>query len=282
MANQVREIPHNQQAGDTIHVPQPNRSSATSKSANSQVTVQADSNSDKTVNIDQHWHYAKLIEDMHAVQADYDLMSIYTEDAGYALAKQVDTHLHQSAQGWTAAGSTNNDADFTGTNALTGDGNTWDDTANTSTGNGAAITDAGLRFAIRQLDENDVPMDNRVLVIPPVEKENMLGISRFTEQAFTGEQAANNSIRKGMFGQVYGVDVFVSNNVQTVTAADTSTEYFAALLFHRDASVHVPQQEVRVQSEYQLDYLGNLLVADTIYGYDDYRPNNGVPVIVSK
>jgi hypothetical protein len=83
-----------------------------------------------------------------------------------------------------------------------------------------------------------------------------------------------------MFGQLYGVDVFVSNNVQTATAADTSTDYYVSLLFQKEASVHVEQQSIRVQSEYDLEYLANLLVADTIYGYSAYRTNAGVPIIV--
>jgi len=280
MSELVKRMSHNKKPGDTFHIPKPVRGTVEQKTANTAVSPQGNTHNELTVNIDEHWDYAENIEDIAAMQSQYDIMSIITEDAGYQLAKKVDELIQQTARNWEATGTSNNDADFTGTNAITGDGSTWDDTANTNTGNGVALTDAGIRKAIRLLDEQDVPMDSRSMVIPPVEKENLLGLARFTEQAFTGEAGTSNAIRKGLFGELYGVDIYVTNGVQEVTANDDTTKYYAALLFNKEASVHVEQQSIRVQSDYQLDYLSNLLVADTIFGVSEYRDNAGVPIIV--
>jgi hypothetical protein len=162
-----------------------------------------------------------------------------------------------------------------------GDGTTtWDPS---SSGNGTALTDAGIRKVIQTLDDQNIPQSERYLVIPPVEKKNLLGLSRFTEQAFVGEVGAANSIRNGKIGDVYGIGVYVSTNciggAGQLEAAD-STAYRACLLFHRSALGLVMQQNVRVQFQEKLEWLGTLMVADVLYGVGELRNDAGVAIIV--
>jgi hypothetical protein len=124
-----------------------------------------------------------------------------------------------------------------------------------------------------------VPDRQRCLVIPPIEKRKLLGISRFTEQAFTGEQAGSNSIRNGLIGDVYGIPVYVSTNCATVEAND-STQYRACLLFQKDAIVIAEQMGPRTQTQKKLEFLADLFVADVLYGAGTPRPENGVALIV--
>jgi hypothetical protein len=70
-------------------------------------------------------------------------------------------------------------------------------TRRTGSSNAAAIADAGIRKAIQILDDNDVPMEGRSLVVPPVARNSMLGIARFTEQAFKGN---GTTLINGEFG----------------------------------------------------------------------------------
>src|SRR5690606_15742826 len=88
---------------------------------------------------------------------------------------------------------------------------TWDPTANGNAGNQTDLTDAGIRRAIQRLDDGDVPGRNRSIILPPVAKRKLMGVSRFTEQAFTGEQGSGNTIRNGLVGDLYGCDVYVSS-----------------------------------------------------------------------
>jgi hypothetical protein len=220
-----------------------------------------------SVTIDQHWEYSRLIEDMAEFQGLPTLRRFYMDDAGYALADRIDTDLHNLAASWGGAtgyeGSGNQGAVIgsDGTTAYSADG----------TGNGAAISDAGLRRVIQTLDDNDTPMRFRYLVVPPVEKRKLLGETRFTEQAFVGEQGQSNSIRNGLVGDLYGVEVYMSSNCATDTATDGSTAYRAALLFQREAVVLAEQVMPRIQTQYKLEALGTLLVADTIYGRSTIR-----------
>jgi hypothetical protein len=113
---------------------------------------------------------------------------------------------------------------------------------------------------IQRLDDNDVPMDERFIVLPPSSKNSMLGIARFTEQAFRGDGEA---LKTGMFGSVYGLDAFVTTNCDTASGSNAAR---VALIGHPDAWVMVEQQGIRVQTEYELIELSTIMVADTIYG----------------
>jgi N4-gp56 family major capsid protein len=260
--------------GDVVHIPKPTRGAASSKSAETQVTLIAATETETTITINQHWHYARLIEDIVAKQALDSLRRFYTDDAGYALAKKVDSYIHALAASFRTGSS------YAGA-YIGSDGTTaWDGTANANAGNAAALTDEGIRRTIQRLDDADVSGSNRVWVIPPVEKRKLLGISRFTEQAFTGETGSGNSIRNGLVGNLYGTPVYVSSNTATVADAGTATDQYAVLYFHKDAVVFVEQLAPRMQSQYKLEYLGDLMVADTIFGGAVVRPEAGQVLVV--
>jgi hypothetical protein len=277
---------HNRKKGDTVHVPNPVRGSASQKSSESSVTLIAAQEQKKVYTIDQHWEYSRLIEDVVDIQADDSLRRFYTDDAGYALAVRVDIELHNEGQFLNAAGiGTTTDptapANAALDGAVIGTGVTqWDPSANTNTGNGAALTDAGIRAFIRELDDNDAPVANRYMVIPPVEKENLTGIQRFTEQAFTGEVGDGNTIRNGRIGNLYGVESFVSTNCRTVVADDTSTSYRVGLMFQEESMLMIEQLRPRVQSQYKQEFLSDLMTADTLFGTGLLRPESGLAFVV--
>lgn len=263
MAQLVSLIPHIGKKGDTIHIPAPTRAAATAKSANTVVNLltYADT-TEKSVTIDQHFHYARLLEDRAEIQGLPSIRRFFTDDAGYALAKQTDTSLLQLAATW-GGGTAYSDA-------VIGDGTTaW---VQTGSGNGSAISDAGVREIVQDFDDEDVPSRDRFLVIPPVEKKRMLGNTRYTEQAFVGEVGMNNSIRNGLVGDLYGFEIYVSSNVETVDSSDC-TSYRPALFFQRDSLVLAEQLTPRVQEQYKLEALGDLIVADALYGVSTIRGN---------
>jgi hypothetical protein len=107
LANLVTKMSHKGKKGDSIHIPKPARGSASVKAASSQVTLIADTATAVDISINKHYEYSKLIEDIAEVQALASMRKFYTDDAGYALAKQVDTSLFgvaQTLQGGTATG----------------------------------------------------------------------------------------------------------------------------------------------------------------------------------
>ena len=256
VANLVTKLSHKGKKGDTIYIPVPARGSASAKAANTQVTLSAATNTKVTVSIDKHYEYSKLIEDIAEVQALASMRKFYTDDAGYALAKQVDTDLFALTEGFQG-GTVGGAAAASFEKAVIGSNGSTEYTGNSS--NAADITDAGIRRMLLTLDDADVPMDNRVMVVPPICANDMLGINRFTEQQFIG---SGDAIRTGKIGQIYGVDVYISSNCPS--AAGNSGADRVGTLMHKDALVLAEQVGVRSQTQYKQEYLGDLFTSDTI------------------
>jgi len=270
LGNIVTRINHNGKKGDTIHIPAPVRGSANVKAANTQVTLQGDTHNTVNLSIAKHYEYSVVIEDITEVQALSSLRRFYTDDAGYALATQVDTDLFaltEALQGGTAGGT---GAALYEKAVIGGDGTTLF-TGDSS--NDSDITDAGIRAMILKLDNADVPMDNRALVVPPIAANDMLGINRFTEQQFIGD---GNAIKTGKIGSIYGMDVFVSSNCPSIE----SDAARVGVMMHKDALALVEQMGVRSQTQYKQEYLGDLFTADTLYGVGELRDNAGVAFVV--
>ena len=273
LGNVVTRINHTGKKGDTIHIPTPTRGSANAKAYDTQVVLQGDTHGVTNISIDKHYEYSVVIEDIVEVQGLSSLRRFYTDDAGYALSTQVDTDLFtliEGLQGGTVTGS--------GTSlfekAKIGSDGTTDFVGGTS--NAADITDAGIRKMILLLDNANVPMDNRVMVIPPVAANDLLGINRFTEQQFIGDGSA---IKTGKIGSIYGMDVFVSGNCPSGTTTNSVAVRFGVMM-HKDALALVEQMGVRSQTQYKQEYLGDLFTSDTIYGVGEMRNDAGVAFAV--
>ena len=254
LANLVMKMNFKGKKGDTIHIPAPTRGSASAKAAEAAVTLIAATESEVNVSINKHYEYSRLIEDIVEAQALNSMRQFYTSDAGYALARQVDTDLVQlgrSANGGTA-GSAAYAAAYIG-----GDGTTAYVAASN---NESALTDAAIRRTIQRLDDNDTPMDNRFFLIPPSSRNTLMGLARYTEQAFVG---TGDAIRTGEIGNLYGIPVFTSSNADTTSGSGAAR---VCLMGHKDAMVLVEQVGVRSQVQYKQEYLATLFTSDTLYG----------------
>jgi N4-gp56 family major capsid protein len=273
-ANMFSKMSFKGKKGDTLHIPKPTRGSASAKAASTQVTLIAATETEVQVAIDKHFEYSRLIEDIVETQALASLRKFYTDDAGYALAKQVDTDLIQlgravgSGTAYSTAASTTNA--FIGSNGTT--------VYNSSSSNAAALTDAGIRRSIQRLDDADVPMTDRCMIVPPSTRNVLMGIARFTEQAFVGEQGSANTIRNGMIGDIYGVMSYVSTNADS--GAGSSGADRICLLAHKDAFVLAEQMGVRSQTQYKQEYLGTLFTSDMLYGVAELRDSSAVALAV--
>jgi len=260
-------MPMKGKKGDTMHIPKPTRGSANAKTAADTVTIQQNTNDELIITIDSHFEYSRLIEDITDVQAFDSLRRFYTEDAGYALGLKVDQDLF-------ALGKKLGD----------GDGSSWVHSAayqfNASTGaaeaydaDGAgdvgAFNDNGFRDLIQALDDENVPMDGRCLVIPPSAVNEIRGIDRYNSADFVD----GRSVSTGKIGTLYGIDVYVSTNAPVM-----ETGVKAGLLMHKDAFVLCEQMAVRSQTQYKQEFLATLYTADTLYGLDVYRPESGLVI----
>ncbi len=275
MSPLVKKMSMTGKKGDKIHVPKPIRGSASAKVADTAVTIQATNETELQIEINRHFEYSRFIEDIVEVQALNSLRQFYTEDAGYQLALTVDTDLMNCGTGFgdgtldlaapTGADWANSNSYYF--NAATG----LDLFVAGTTATGDNFTDLGFREAIKILDDANVPMEDRCLIIPPAARKTVMGIERYVSSDFRDDR----TVKSGLIGNVYGVDVYVSSNCPTL-----ETNVRGCMFFHKDAIIHAEQMNVRSQTQYKQEYLSTLYTADTLYGVQVYRPEAGLILAV--
>ena len=231
-ANLVRNLNHVGKKGDTIHIPTPGRNAASAKVKDTAVTLVTDTAVHTDIVINKHFEWSTQIEDIAELQALNSMRRFYTDDAGYALAKNIDAALVTDLDGASA---------LTGGNAVITTVTDWD---------------ASILIALENLNDNDVPLNDRSLIVTPSCMTALMAEERFTEQAFIG---SGNAIKTGKIGMIYGVDVYMSTQVGT-----GNTE--KAFMFQKDALVLATQQSIRTQTQYVQSQLADLFTADTVYG----------------
>ena len=279
MAPLVKKLPMTGKKGDVIHIPKPIRGAASAKVADTAVNIQANVEGELQITVDRHFEYSRFIEDIVEVQALNSLRQFYTEDAGYQLALKVDTDLMNAATGFgngTLDLAAPSGADWVNSNsyyfdAASAGGTPLTAFAASTVAAGDVFTDAGFRQAIQLLDDADVPMDGRCIVVPPVVRNTIMGTERFSSSDFVSGQTVNT----GLIGNLYGVDVYVSSNCPTLEA-----NVRGCILMQKDALVHAEQMSVRSQTQYKQEYLSTLYTADCLYGVQVYRPEAGLVLAV--
>jgi len=207
------------------------------------------------------------------------ILKFYTDDAGYALAKQVDTDLF--ALGKKLGNDNGAGSDYVHSNSFYVDAANGlaayavDTVAATDT-----FTDLAFRMAVKQLDDADTPMDGRFIVVPPSVRQTIMGIDRYTSSDFVDGRGVMN----GQIGSLYGIDVYVSSNCPVIETAGANSasaiDTVGAMIGHKDALVLVEQMGVRSQSQYKQEWLGDLFTADTLYGVQVLRPESALSIAV--
>ena len=276
LANLVNKMTMKGKKGDTLHIPKPTRGVATAKAANTTVTIQADTETEVLVSVDQHFEYSRFIEDIVEVQALASLRRFYTEDAGYALAKKVDDQLFNLGKTFGNGTTTfvhSNSYFIDGTNGLSA-------YAVDTVASADVFTDAGFRALIKLMDDADTPMDGRFFTVPPSLRAAIMGIDRYNSRDFVDGRGVNN----GQIGQLYGIDIYVSSNcpiIETDAENAGGGDVKAAILAHKDTMVLAEQMGVRSQTQYKQEYLSTLYTADTLYGVKTLRPETGFVLAVN-
>lgn len=277
LANLVKKLSMTGKKGDTLHIPKPVRGDAHAKAENTAVTVQNATEGEVQVTIDKHFEYSRLIEDITETQALASLRQFYTGDAGYALAKQVDSDLFALGKGFTGV----NDTTYVGANSYQFNSTTGIEAyAADAVVSGDLFNDNGFRDLIQKMDDADIPMDGRCLVVPPSVRNEIMGIDRYSSSDFVDGRVVNN----GQIGNLYGIDIFVSSNCPIIeTAANNSAggDVKQGMLFHKDTMVLAEQMGVRSQTQYKQDFLATLYTADTLYGTAVLREDAGFNVMVN-
>jgi hypothetical protein len=245
--------------GDVLHIPEMSLISASDKSAGADVSYDATVTTETQLTVNKHKYVAKLFEDLTMIQSEADLVEKYSRMMGEALSRQVDADI------WTELQSLED-------SLLLAD----DDT----------LTAGKFEEALATLGEADIPyMDGEcAMVVNPTLFADILNPSAGIAQYFIRNDAVgegNRGLRSGLVGSLYGIDVYMSNTVDTANEGGAGTNTISGAIFHKSAVAFASQQDVRVQSEYSIDALGTKVVADLLYGVkriDDSDNKKGLKI----
>ena len=234
--------------GDVVHVLSlANLGAADTKAAGSNITYTANTETEKTITINQHKYKAILLEDIVKVQARTDLRDKYTEKMAYSLKLAIDGSIAALHSGLSQ-----------------------------NVSGGAALDDADIIAAHEYLDIADVPRDNRNMVIHSEALADLRAVNKFTTYDNTGQVGVAVDKRKnGLIANVYGADILVSNNVEETAG---TPNLLHNILFHKEAFGLALQQEPKLVAEYSVDALGWKIAMHTIYGVAEIRDEFAVDI----
>lgn len=248
--------------GRILYTPTTTEFTAAAKSNAATVTLNSPTDTKITLTIDQWYESSFAIEDAEAAQVmhSYVLMERYAKNAGYAIAKKLDTAMTSL---------------FSGFSGVVG----------SSTVN---LADSDIRNAIATLESSDVPIEEcEFFMSPNVFWKQVQAIDKFS---LAINSPVNDPTRKAPAGYLYGRPINITTTIQYVSG--TTGRYNA--LAHPDAlhfatsplgsggsaaNTMVGTSGIRVQSNYIPQYLSTVTTADILYGVIENRDNAGVCIV---
>ena len=234
LRNQITDFSALATGVDRINIPQVKEDTKRDKSADSAVTYDANTDTSRTIPLDQHIYEAKRIEDIANVQSNQSLFEVYASSMGYSLAKGVEAYIAGKIQGHTQ-------------NLVT---LATDD----------IILPAELRSGLELLlDQNyDYTDGDTFFYANPKAYMGLMGQGDFTESQKRGD--AVNPIVSGNVMEIYGMPVYPS------TDWSEGGVNISGSVFKRESVYYAEQFGVRSQSAYDIDHLATSVVVDMLFG----------------
>lgn len=234
--------------GDTLYIPQTNTVTATEVTIGTEgVLKNPFDTTAKTVTIDQYYEAPYPVDYMSRKQSQVDLVAKGEDESAYAISQRVDysvCYLFYGLSGGTGYGT-----------------------------DGMAITDTVLVAAVEELDEADVPEENRAWILDPSCKADIMGIDKFVR----ADYFASDAIPTGGFRKdIYGAPLLVTNNLR-----ENTTGSYGAYL-HKDAIAIVMGQDMYVDRVDQPLKHQITINTTALWGVAEIRDTFGCPILTRK
>ena len=280
-------------------------------------TILGDSvaHSEVTVTVDDLLVSAAFVPKIDEAMNHYEVRSTYSKEMGNALANAADKNIFSTIlkaattlSGGDQAGYWTH-ADFAGQNVEDSDAGT----AGVQASSGIIDTDTGETLAtgqqivdavfkgLQKFDEHNVTGE-KFLVLTPEAYYLLFGAqaNTLTNSAMNRDLGGNGSVALGQVPTIGGVKVLMSNHLptgsqSTPTPLSTTsnsgearnTAYNAGgtvpnlkgLLFTKDAAATVKLLDLGVESEYQIDRQGTLMVAKYAMGHNVLRGKSAIAIV---
>ena len=225
-------------AGDTVHIPKIALKAPVAKVKSTIVDFSTAATAGKvSLSIDKHYVVPELFEDFALIQSSADLMSKYTKMMGESIARQVESDMWAELDGFQTRVDCNADNEC----------------------NAATLESVLANLYSIDIDPNDCSFVVNNLILADIMNPSG-GISQY----FIRHDATGNGsgLRTGAVGLIYGMNVFHSAAIPTTGTDDLAV----GAVYPTDACAFAAQQDVRVQAQYDVAYLGTKVTADIIYG----------------
>jgi hypothetical protein len=209
-----------------------------------------------------------FVNNLDEAMSHFEVRSIYAKEAGVALGSQWDRNVLQ--QGVLGARSA----------ALVSGGDGGSVLTNSSYGTSGSTLGSGLFDAAEQLDENNIPENDRYMFIRPAQYYLMAETTSLINRDWGGSGVYS----EGEVMKVAGIHIVKTNNLPITTISDSSgvTEHEGtfnttkALVMHKSAVATVKLLNLAVETEYQIKNQGWIIVAKYAMGHGFIRPEGCV------
>ena len=224
------------------------------------------------LNIDKGKYFSVVLDDVDKVQADVNLMDMFTDDAAQQMKIAIDSDVLSNVFADAATGNKGANAGVLSTGINLG-----------ATGAPRQITSATVLDMILDmglvLDEQNVPETGRWIVLPPW-MSSLIKRSDLKQAYLTGDSVT--PLRNGKLGMIDRFTVYVSNNLATTadlgtdaTAGGTGTAVDSTawniMAGTRDA-ISFASQITNVETLRSQATFGNIMRGLNVYGYKVTKP----------
>ena len=263
----VRHIDH----GKSASFPATWKVNSSYHTPGAEISGQVSNVSERVITIDDLLIADVFIPVIDEAKNHYDYRSIYSSEAGRALAKTFDQNSAQ-VLALAARASATVTGGFGGTQLT--------NAAYATTGSTIA---AGIFAGAQALDEKDVPENDRYAVLRPAQYFLMAQTTNVINKDWGGSGVyAEGSVLK-----VAGVAVVKSNNVPSTNVTAGPTAYRGdfqttqGLVFQKAAMGTVKLLDLAAEMEYDMRRQGTLIVSKYALGHGILRPEAAVELISS-
>lgn len=257
--------------------------------------------SEITVTVDDLLVSSTFVPKIDEAMNHYDVRSIYSSEMGNALSNAADKNIASIIyQAATGAGTADQEtqwtnADFAGlSNGSTGAKGKID-IANTAA-EGSAYTAQnivdGIINSLMTFDKHDVTGE-KYCVLTPEAYYTLMGAD---STAINRDTGGNGSVAGGNVPTVGGVKILMSNHLPTAeqgtvplnesgrgatpyTGSDSFEADLKGMIFTKDAAATVKLLDLGVESEYQIERQGTLMVAKYAMGHNALRNKAAIALV---
>ena len=239
-------------AGDKIHIPTfADVADAAEKTQYDAVSYAKNTEVEISMDVNQHYYTAAMVEDMAKVQSSSDLMAGYADSIGYKLALHIEDALAAKLAESTRAINLDN-----------GD-----------SGVDRVLNRARIVAIVRHLYKVGINPEDCVMVLSTRLYASLFSLDDFVHAEKIGSVA---NFPTGTVGTIMGIPVIPSPRIhRNLIAAGAVDEaggnidndlYPGGFVIHKDGLMMAYSKYPTANAEYDMDYIAHKMVTDVVYG----------------